>query len=71
MLCRCMTSPKNTRRRNKGKLSLNWNPEVRPKMRVVLWTYPKGGITDNLPSGSGKSREGEISVLWRARERVR
>jgi len=39
-------------------------------MRVVLWTYPKGGITDNLPSGSGKSREGEISVLCRARERV-
>ncbi|PYI42316.1 MAG: hypothetical protein DMC57_06525 [Verrucomicrobia bacterium] len=55
---------------DEGKLSLNWNPEVRPKMRVVLWTYPKGGITDNLPSGSGKSRKGEISVLWRARERV-
>ncbi|PYL98721.1 MAG: hypothetical protein DME27_04270 [Verrucomicrobia bacterium] len=55
---------------DEGKLSLNWNPEVRPKMRVVLWTSPKGGITDNLPSGSGKSRKGEISVLWRARERV-
>ena len=41
-----------------------------PKMRVVLWTYPKGGIADNLPSGSGKSRKREISVLWRARERV-
>lgn len=37
---------------------------------VVLWTYPKGGITDNLPSGSGKSRKGEMAVLWRARERV-
>jgi hypothetical protein len=53
-----------------GKFSLNWNREVRPTMRVVLWAYPKGGITDNLPSGSGKSRKGEISVLWRARERV-
>src|ERR1700745_1667419 len=40
------------------------------KMRVVLWTYPKGGITDNLSSGSEKSRKGEISVLWHARERV-
>ena len=55
---------------DEDKLSLNWNPEVRLKMRVVLWTYPKGGITDNLPSGSGKSRKGEIAVLWRARERV-
>ena len=71
MLCRCMT----IRAREQeapygGKLSLNWNREVRPKMRVVLWTSPKGGITDNLPSGSGKSRKGEISVLWRARERL-
>ena len=41
-----------------------------PKMRVVLWTYPKGGIADNLPRGSGKSRKREISVLWCARERV-
>jgi len=69
MLCRCMT----IRAREQeapygGKLSLNWNREVRPKMRVVLWTSPKGGITDNLPSGSGKSRKGEIAVLWRARE---
>jgi len=39
-------------------------------MRVVVWTYPKGGITDNLPSGSGKSRKSEIGVLCRARERV-
>ena len=53
-----------------GKLSLNWNREVRPKIRGVLWTYPKGGITDNLPSGSGKSPKGEIAVLCRARERV-
>ena len=55
---------------DEGKLSLTWTPAVLPKMRVVLWTYPKGGITDTLPSGSGKSRKGEISVLWRARERV-
>ena len=56
MLCCCMSiRVKNTRR---------------SKMRVVPWTYPKGGITDNLPSGSGKSRKGEIAVLWRARERV-
>jgi hypothetical protein len=53
-----------------GKLSLNWNPEVRAKMRVVLWIYPKGGITDNLQSGSGKSREGEIGALCLTRERV-
>ena len=71
MLCRCMT----IRAREQeapygGKLSLNWNREVRPKMRVVLWTYPKGGIADNLSSGSEKSRKGEISVLWRARERL-
>jgi len=39
-------------------------------MRAVLWTYPKGGITDNLPSGSGKSPKGKIAVLCRARERV-
>ena len=55
---------------DEDKLSLNWNPEVRPKMRVVLWTYPKGGIADNLSSGSEKSRKGEISVLWHAREGV-
>ena len=53
-----------------GKLALKWNREVRPKMRVVLCTYPKGGITDNLPSGSGKSRKGEISLLWGTREGV-
>ena len=71
MLCRCMTIRAQEQEASyNGKLSLNWNPEVRHKMRVVLWTYPKGGITDNLPSGSGKSRKGEISVLWRARERV-
>jgi len=52
-----------------GKLSLNWNREVRRKMRVVLWAYPKGGITDNLQSGSGKSPKGEIAVLYHARER--
>ena len=57
MLCRCMTiRAQEHEAPDEGKLSLNWNPEVRPKMRVVLWTYPKGGITDNLPSGSGKSR---------------
>ena len=39
-------------------------------MRVVLWTYPKGGITDNLPSGSGKPRKGEMVLLRGARERV-
>ena len=71
MLCRCMTiRTQEHEAPHEDKLSLNWNPEVRPKMRVVLWTYPKGGITDNLPSGSGKSRKGEIAVLWRARERV-
>jgi len=71
MLCRCMIiRAQEHEAPDEDKLSLNWNPEVRPKMRVVLWTYPKGGITDNLPSGSGKSRKGEIAVLWRARERV-
>ena len=71
MLCRCMTiRAQEHEAPDEGKLSLNWNPAVRPKMRVVLWTYPKGGIAGNLPSGSGKSRKGEISVLWRARERV-
>ena len=71
MLCSCMTiRAQEHEAPDEDKLSLNWNPEVRPKMRVVLWTYPKGGITDNLPSGSGKSRKGEISVLSRARERV-
>ena len=71
MLCRCVTiRAQEHEAPDEDKLSLNWNPEVRPKMGVVLWTYPKRGITDNLPSGSGKSRKGEISVLWRARERV-
>jgi len=71
MLCRCMTIRAQEQEASyNGKLSLNCDREVRPKMRVVLWTYPKGGITDNLPSGSGKSHKGEISVLWRARERV-
>ena len=71
MLCRCMIiRAQEHEAPDEDKLSLNWDREVRPKMRVVLWTYPKGGITDTLPSGSGKSREGEISVLWRARERV-
>jgi hypothetical protein len=71
MLCRCMTiRAQEHETPDEGNFSLNWNPEVRPKMRVVLWTYPKGGITDNLPSGSGKSCKGEISVLWRACERV-
>jgi hypothetical protein len=71
MLCRCMTIRAQEQEASyNGKLSLNWDREVRPKMRVVLWTYPKGGITDNLPSGSGKSRKGEIAVPCRARERV-
>jgi hypothetical protein len=71
MLYRCMTiRAQEHEAPYVGKVSLNWNREVRPKMRVVLWTYPKGGITDNLPSGSGKSRKGEIAVLCRARERV-
>ena len=71
MLCRCMTiRAQEHEAPDEDKPSLNWNPEVRPKMRVVLWTYPKGGIADNLSSGSEKSRKGEISVLWRARERV-
>jgi hypothetical protein len=71
MLCRCMTiRAQEHEAPDEGKLSLNWNQELRPNMRVVLWTYPKGGITDNLPSGSGKSSKREISVLWRARERV-
>jgi hypothetical protein len=71
MLCRGMTiRAQEHEAPDEDKLSLNWNPKLRPKMRVVLWTYPKGGITDNLPSGSGKSRKGEISALWRARERV-
>jgi len=71
MLCRCMTIHAQEHEAPcEGKLSLNWNREVRPNMRVVLWTYPKGGITDNLPSGSGKSRKGEIAVLLRAHERV-
>ena len=71
MLCRCLTiRAQEHEAPDEGKLSLNWNPEVRPKMRVVLWAYPKGGITDNLPSGSGKSGKGEIAVLCRACERV-
>jgi hypothetical protein len=53
MLCRCMTiRAQEHEAPDEDKLSLNWNPEVWPKMRVVPWTYPKGGITDNLPSGS-------------------
>ena len=71
MLCRCMTiRTQEHEAPYEGKLTLNWNREVRPKKRVVLWTYPNGGITDNLPSGSGKSRKGEIGVLCRAREGV-
>jgi hypothetical protein len=71
MLFRCMTiRVQEHEAPYEGKLSLNWNREVRPKMRAVLWTYPKGGITDNLRSGSGKSRKGEIAVLRRAREGV-
>ena len=71
MLCRCMTiRAQEQEAPSEGKLSLNWNRQVRPKTRVVLWTYPKGGITDNLRSGSGKSRKGGIVVLRRAREGV-
>ena len=70
MLCRGLTIRQEHEASYEGKLSLNWNREVRPKMRVVLWTHPKGGITDNLPSSSGKSRKGEIAVLCHARERV-
>jgi len=71
MLCRCMIiRAQEHEAPDEDKLSLNWDREVRPKMRVVLWTYPKGGIADNLSSGSEKSRKGEISVLWRAREGV-
>jgi hypothetical protein len=71
MLCRCMIiRAQEYEAPDEGKLSLNWNREVRPKMRVVPCTYPKGGITDNLQSGSGKSRKCEIAVLWRAREPV-
>jgi hypothetical protein len=69
MLCRCMTIlAQEHEAPYEGKLSLNWNREVRRKMRVVLWAYPKGGITDNLPSGSGKSRQRRNSrALSRAR----
>jgi len=71
MLCRCMTiRAQEQEAPYEGKLALKWNREVRPKMRVVPCTYPKGGIADNLSSGSEKSRKGEISVLWRAREGV-
>ena len=72
MLCRCCMTirAQEHEARYEDKLSLNWNREVRHKKRVVLWNYPKGGIADNLPSGSGKSRKGEMAVLWRARERV-
>ena len=69
MLCRCMTIRQQHEAPYQGKLSLEWKREDRPKMRVVLWTYPKGGMADNLPSGSGKSRQGGMVVLWRARER--
>ena len=70
MLCRCCMTirAQEHEARYEDKLSLNWNREVRHKKRVVLWNYPKGGIADNLPSGSGKSHKGEIAVLWRARE---
>ena len=71
MLCRCMTiRAQEHEAPYEGKLSLKCNREVRPKMRAVLWTYPKGGITDNLPSGSGKSRKGVIVVFWRAHDCV-
>jgi hypothetical protein len=37
MLCRCMTiRAQEHEAPDEGKLSLNWNREVRPKMRVVL-----------------------------------
>lgn len=69
MLCRCMTiRAQEQEAPYEGKLSLNWNRQVRPKTRVVLWTYPKGGITNNLRSGSEKSRKSGMVVLWRARE---
>jgi hypothetical protein len=39
MLCRCMTiRAQEQEAPDEGKLSLNWNPEVRPKMRVVFWS---------------------------------
>jgi hypothetical protein len=45
MLCRCMTiRAQEHEAPYEGGLSLNWNREVRPKMRVVLWTYPKEGL---------------------------
>jgi hypothetical protein len=71
MLYRCVTiRAQEQEPPYEGKLALKWNREVRPKMRVVLCTCPKGGITDNLRSGSGKSRKREISLLWSTRERL-
>ena len=45
MLCRCMTiRAQEQEAPYEGKLSLNWNLEVRPKMRVVFGLIPKEGL---------------------------
>jgi hypothetical protein len=70
MLCRCMTiRAQEHEAPYEGKLSLNWNRGAASNARS-FWSYPKRGITDNLPSGSGKSRKGVIVVLWRAHDCV-